>query len=93
MNKQLILVKRPIGMPDADTWKLETNPIPELKDGEILIEQHYVSLDPAMRGWLNETKSYIPPVAIGDVMRAGTVGKIIQSNNHPKFHVGDFVTG
>ncbi len=93
MNKQLILTKRPFGMPDADTWKLENNPIPELKDGEILIKQHYVSLDPAMRGWLNETKSYIPPVALNDVMRAGTVGEIIKANNHPKYKVGDYVTG
>lgn len=93
MNKQVILTKRPFGMPDADTWRLEDNPIPELKDGEILIKQHYVSLDPAMRGWLNETKSYIPPVALNDVMRAGTVGEIIKVNNHPKYKVGDYVTG
>lgn len=93
MNKQLIFAKRPFGMPDSDTWRLENNPIPELKEGEVLIQQHYVSLDPAMRGWLNDMKSYIAPVAINDVMRAGTVGKVIKSNNHPKFNVGDFITG
>ena len=59
MNKQLKLVKRPEGMPDADTWNLESNPIPELKDGEVLIKNHYISLDPAMRGWMNDAKSYI----------------------------------
>jgi len=93
MNKQLKLVKRPIGMPDESTWQLETNPIPEVKEGEVLIKQHYISLDPAMRGWMNDTKSYIPPIPIGDVMRAGTVGEVVESNNHPRFKVGDVLTG
>ena len=93
MNKQVILEKRPIGMPDADTWKLMSNPIPELKEGEVLIENHYISLDPAMRGWMNDSKSYIPPVQLGEVMRAGSIGKVIKSNNHPKYKVGDVLTG
>ena len=92
MNKQLILSKRPVGLPEADTWTLETQPIPEAGEGEILIETHYVSLDPAMRGWMNDARSYIPPVQLGEVMRAGNIGKVIQSNN-PKFEVGDVVTG
>jgi NADPH-dependent curcumin reductase CurA len=91
MNKQLKLAKRPVGMPDADTWVLESNPIPEIKDGEILIKNHYISLDPAMRGWMNDMKSYIPPVQIGEVMRAGSVGEVIKSKN-PKFKVGDYVS-
>ena len=93
MNKQLILAKRPIGMPDADTWKLEEKQLPIVGEGEVLIEQHYISLDPAMRGWMNETRSYIPPVQLGDVMRAGTVGKVVEANNHPKYKVGDYLTG
>ncbi len=93
MNKQLILKKRPIGMPDETTWDLESNPIPEPGDGEVLVQQHYISLDPAMRGWMNDRKSYIEPVQIGEVMRAGSVGKVIKSNNHPKFKEGDFVSG
>lgn len=92
MNKELKFVKRPVGMPDADTWVLETNAIPEPGEGEFLIEQHYVSLDPAMRGWMNDTKSYIPPIGIGEVMRAGTIGKVVKSN-HENFKVGDCVTG
>jgi NADPH-dependent curcumin reductase CurA len=92
MNKQIILAKRPVGMPDAATWTLETNPIPEIKEGEFLVQQHYISLDPAMRGWMNESKSYIPPVGIGEVMRAGSVGEIIASKNE-QFKVGDFVSG
>ncbi len=92
MNKQLILKKRPVGLPDADTWELQSNEIPELKEGEVLIEQHFISLDPAMRGWINEGKSYIEPVQVNDVMRAGAVGKVVKVNNHPKFKVGDFLS-
>ena len=93
MNKQLLFVKRPQGEADASTWSLVTNPIPEIKEGEILVKQHYVSLDPAMRGWMNEGKSYIEPMAIGSVMRAGSVGEVVAAKNHPNFKVGDFVSG
>lgn len=93
MNKQIKLAKRPIGMPDASTWTLEENAIPEIKEGEVLIQHHYISLDPAMRGWLNDVKSYIPPVGIGEVMRAGSIGEVVQSKNHANFKVGDIVTG
>ncbi len=93
MNKQILFRKRPVGMPDAATWSLEKTPIPTLKEGEVLIEHHYISLDPAMRGWMNDSRSYIPPIAINDVMRAGSIGKVIESKNHPKFKVGDCVTG
>lgn len=93
MNKQIIFKKRPVGFPDEQTWSLEENPIPELKEGEVLIQHHYISLDPAMRGWMNDSKSYIAPVAIDDVMRAGSIGKVIKANNHPKFKVGDCLTG
>ena len=93
MNKKIILKKRPVGMPDADTWTLETEETPKVGEGQLLIKQHYISLDPAMRGWLNTTKSYIEPVEIGDVMRAGTVGEVIEANNHPYYKVGDFLSG
>lgn len=92
MNKQLKLAKRPTGMPDADTWTLETSPVPEITEGQILIRNHYISLDPAMRGWMREQKSYIPPVQIGEVMRAGSVGEVIESKSG-KFSKGDFVAG
>jgi len=92
MNKQLLFVKRPIGEADASTWSLETNPIPEIEEGQILIKQHYVSLDPAMRGWMNQGKSYIEPMAIGSVMRAGSVGEVVASKNS-RFKVGDHVAG
>ena len=93
MNKQVIFKKRPIGNAEADTFELQNNLIPELKDGEILIQNHYISLDPAMRGWMADVKSYIPPVAINDVMRSGSIGKVIKVNNHPTFKVGDCLTG
>ncbi|AXT55500.1 NADP-dependent oxidoreductase [Aquimarina sp. AD1] len=93
MNKQIILKNRPEGLPDKTTWELQENPIPEPKEGEVLIKHHYISLDPAMRGWMREGKSYIEPVELDDVMRAGSIGEVIKSNNHPKFKEGDFVTG
>lgn len=93
MNKQLLFVKRPTGDADASTWSLVSNPIPTIKEGEVLIQQHYVSLDPAMRGWMNDAKSYIAPMEINSVMRAGSVGQVIESKNHLKFKVGDYVAG
>lgn len=91
-NKQIILKNRPKGFPDKNTWQLDENKIPELEEGEILIQHHYISLDPAMRGWMNDTKSYIPPIALDQVMRAGAIGKVIKNNNNPKFDIGDCVT-
>lgn len=93
MNKQLKFVKRPAGEADASTWKLETHPIPEIKEGEIMVRQHYVSLDPAMRGWMNDTRSYIEPMEIGSVMRAGSVGQVVAVKDQPNFKVGDYVSG
>ena len=89
----MILVNRPIGIPDKSTWNLEEETVGDLSDGQILIKQKYISLDPAMRGWMNNTKSYIPPVEIGAVMRAGTVGEVIQVNNNNNFKIGDLVSG
>ena len=93
MNKQIILKNRPVGNPDDNTWSLEKSNIPEPADGEVLVKTHYISLDPAMRGWMNKTKSYIAPVGIDEVMRAGTIGTVIKSNNHPYFKEGDVLTG
>jgi NADPH-dependent curcumin reductase CurA len=92
-NRQQILAHRPVGMPTTDTWTLTETEVPELKDGEVLIRNHYVSLDPAMRGWMNDARSYIPPVQLGEVMRAGTVGEVVKANNHPTFKVGDVLSG
>ncbi len=91
-NKQLLLKKRPVGLPEKDTWELAEADLPQPNEGEFLIKCEYISLDPAMRGWLNDTKSYIPPVQINEVMRAGGVGKIIESK-HSDFKEGDYVYG
>ena len=92
INKQWRLKARPVGEPSADTWEYTETELPTITDGELLIKIEYISMDPAMRGWLNDAKSYIPPVQIGEVMRAGTVGKVIESK-HEKFAVGDYVVG
>ena len=92
VNKQWKLKERPVGEPNYDTWTFEQSEVPAIGEGELLIKIAYVSLDPAMRGWLNDVKSYIEPVQIGDVMRAGTIGEVIQSN-HQGFEVGDTVVG
>lgn len=91
-NKQLKLAKRPSGKPNEDTWTLETNEVVSPKDGELLVKIHYVSLDPAMRGWMDDTKSYLPPVGIGEVMRALVVGEVIESK-HEKFKKGTYLQG
>ena len=91
MNKQVLLAERPIGLPSESTWIHQIAKIPSLSNGEILIKNQYISLDPAMRGWIRDGKSYIDPVDIGAIMRAGTVGEVIETNNHPKFKVGDFI--
>lgn len=92
MNKQWILTERPVGAPDEKTWTMETNEVPEIGEGQMLVKQHYISLDPAMRGWMNNAKSYIPPVQIGEVMRAGSVGEVVASNIE-KFPVGSHISG
>lgn len=93
INKKMILVNRPVGIPEKNTWDYEEESIPEILDGQILIKHQYISLDPAMRGWITNSKSYLPPVEIGTVMRAGTVGEVIKVKNNTNFKVGDFVSG
>lgn len=92
MNKQWRLKTRPVGEPNADTWEYTETEVPTIEDGQLLIKIDYISIDPAMRGWLNDAKSYIAPVKVGDVMRAGTVGEVIDSK-HADFAVGDYVSG
>jgi len=91
-NRQFRLAARPVGLPKASDWRLVEEPVREPGEGEFLIRIEYISLDPAMRGWMNEGKSYVPPVAIGEVMRAGGAGEVVASN-HPGFPVGSKVSG
>jgi NADPH-dependent curcumin reductase CurA len=92
VNRQLRLVSRPVGLPVASNWKLTAEPVPIPADGELLIEVTHISVDPAMRGWMTDRRSYIPPVAVGEVMRAPAVGQVVTSSNqaHPE---GSWVTG
>lgn len=91
-NHQFRLASRPVGLPTRENWQYTEEPVADPADGEVLVKTLYLSLDPAMRGWMNDAKSYIPPVAIGEVMRAGGAGRVIASKN-PKFAVGDYVSG
>ncbi len=91
-NHAFRLAARPSGLPKRGDWTYSEEPVPEPGDGELLVRVLYISLDPAMRGWMNEGKSYIPPVGIGEVMRAGAVGRVIASR-HPGFPVGAYVSG
>ncbi len=91
-NTQIKLAQRPVGLPTADTFNIEKNPIPVPAEGEVLLKTKFISLDPAMRGWMNDARSYIPPVGIGEVMRAGTVSEVVESK-HGKYRVGDILVG
>jgi NADPH-dependent curcumin reductase CurA len=91
-NQQFRLAARPVGLPKESDWQRTSEPVRDLADGEILVKVLYLSLDPAMRGWMNEGKSYIPPVGINEVMRAGGIGRVVASKS-PTFAVGDVVSG
>ena len=92
-NRTVRLNERPNGLPEKKIWSFnEENFDLNLDENEFIIKNEFISLDPAMRGWLNDTRSYIKPVKVGDVMRAGTVGKILKSNNK-YFLEGDYVSG
>lgn len=92
INKQFTLAARPVGMVKRSDFSYAEAALPVPQDGELLVKTLYISLDPAMRGWMNEGKSYIPPVGIGEVMRAGTLGEVIESRS-AEYKVGDHVVG
>jgi NADPH-dependent curcumin reductase CurA len=91
-NRAFRLATRPVGQPKSSDWTFAEEPIRELAEGEILVEVRYISLDPAMRGWMNDVPSYIRPVGLGEVMRAGGVGHV-RASRHPGFAPGDAVVG
>src|SRR3954468_19225925 len=90
-NLQFRLAARPVGMVKDSDWQQVSEPVREPADGEVVVKVLYLSLDPAMRGWMNDAKSYIRPVAIGEVMRAGGVGVVVASKS-PRLAVGDHVS-
>jgi NADPH-dependent curcumin reductase CurA len=91
-NAQIRLAARPVGLPKPTDWEYVEEPAPQPQDGQVLVRVEYVSLDPAMRGWMNDVRSYVPPVQIGAVMRAGGVGQVIESRS-ADFSVGEQVFG
>ncbi len=91
-NRQWRLAARPHGLPVSGDWEFRTETVADPGDGEIVVRVRYISLDPAMRGWMNAGRSYVPPVAVGEVMRAIAEGQVIQSR-HPGFRNGDHVVG
>jgi len=92
MNKQWHLVSRPSGEPTPDNFKLVEAPVPDLQDGQVLVRNHFMSLDPYMRGRMNDGKSYAQPQPLNAVMQGGTVGEVVASKS-AAYQVGDKVVG
>ena len=92
VNRRFLLRERPTGRIDDRTFELVEEPVPVIGEGEALVRTRWISLDPANRAWLNDTPTYLPPVAIGDVMRASGVGEVVASNS-PDYPVGRLVVG
>ncbi|HMO73850.1 MAG TPA: NADP-dependent oxidoreductase [Sphingopyxis sp.] len=91
-NRRFLLVRRPNGEPVEEDFSLVTEPVPELADGQFLIRNHYASLDPAIRGWMDDAPSYMPPIPLGDPVRATTVG-VVEASKAEGFVPGQWVLG
>ena len=92
INRQILLASRPQGEPNAENFKLVETPVAPLADGQVLVRHHFLSLDPYMRGRMNDTKSYAAPQPLAQVMIGGTAGEVVESRN-PQFSAGDKVVG
>ena len=91
-NRCVILNARPVGVPGPEFFDIVSRPLPQPENGEFLVRNLHLSVDPAMRGWVNDAPNYSPPVPVGDVMRAIAVGQVIESR-HPDYAPGDRVCG
>lgn len=89
-NRQWLLAKRPVGLVGKDNFEYVEAPIPEPAEGEVLVRNLYLSFDPTQRGWMEDRESYMPPVKLGEPMRAGSVGQVLESR-HPDYMRGDLV--
>lgn len=92
MNRQVQLLSRPNGIPRAENFQVVEAPMPELRNGQVLVRNIYLSVEPAMRGWVSAAANYSEPVAIGGVMRSFAVGRVVESK-HPDHAAGEYVTG
>lgn len=91
-NRQIVLRARPAAIPQAEHFAVEESPVPDLADGQFLVRNSHLSIDPAMRGWVSTTANYSEPVAIGEVMRSLAVAEVVASR-HPDFATGEVVMG
>ncbi|MFL9500225.1 NADP-dependent oxidoreductase [Rhodopseudomonas palustris] len=92
INRRVVLRSRPVGVPRAFHFGLEEAPLAELREGEFLVANRFLSVEPAMRGWVNDVPNYSPPVPVGDVMRAFAAGEVVASR-HSGWKIGDLVVG
>src|SRR5262245_38159136 len=92
VNRQILLAARPVGMVKESDFKRVEPPIPEPKDGEFLVRNVYLSLDPTNRGWMNAQDTYMPAIKIGEVIRGGGIG-VVEKSRNPAYSAGDVVIG
>jgi len=92
INRRWLIRRRPVGLPSESDFELVSEPVPELPDGALLVQNHYCSLDPAIRGWLKDAPSYMPPIALDDAIRVVGIGRVAASRQED-FKVGDWVFG
>lgn len=92
MNRRFLLVRRPHGVPVPEDFRLADEPLTPPAAGSFVVRNHYISLDPAQRGWMDDAPSYMPPIALGDPVRATTVG-VVHASANPDFQPGDWVMG
>ncbi|NQX87480.1 MAG: NADP-dependent oxidoreductase [Halioglobus sp.] len=88
MNRQYFLASRPVGVPDASNVPFRDVPVSDPAEGEVVLRNQYISLDPAIRGWMGDDPNYIEPIAIGDAVRSSVIGRVVKSAS-PAFAVGD----
>ena len=91
-NRRLVLTRRPVGMVDEETVGLEVTDTPELADGQALVKVRWLSIDPTIRTWMDDRPSYLPPIGVGDVVRSGGIGEVVESRT-TRLGVGDVVYG
>jgi len=91
-NRQVRLKSRPTGIPKADNFEIASTPVPEIAEKQFLVRNEYLSVEPAMRGWVSAVANYSTPVGVGEVMRAFSAGKVVASR-HPNYREGDAVMG
>jgi NADPH-dependent curcumin reductase CurA len=91
-NRSILLVRRPKGTPTHEDFRMVEGPVPEPAEGQVLVRTLYLSVDPYMRGRMNDTKSYVPPYKLNEVIEGGVVGQVVESR-HPDYRPGDIVVG